>query len=111
MPPKNQGSIDVCLTTVFDRAKVRVQASALGKGKIVAVIVQNTFNNMDNTANNQEIMVGSATAQVYQMVPGQESPLIYATDLDQVWARVRDTAVGAGTPCDVTLIIYKEKEG
>lgn len=97
--------------TEFSRAKVRVQASPLGKGRMVSVIVQNTLNNMDSSSNNSEIMLGSASGQPYQLIPGQESPEIYANDLEDVWARVRDTdAIGtAGTPCDVTLIIYKEK--
>jgi len=109
MPPKNQGYIQRDLVTVFIRAKSRVQASAVGKGACVAVVIQNTFVNMNGTANNSEIMVGNATAQPYQMLPGQESPVIYASDLEEVWTRVRDTAVGLGVPVDVTLLVYKER--
>lgn len=109
MPVKNQGAIDSCLETVFLRASARVQPSSLGKGAIVAVIIQNTLTAMDNTANNSQVMVGSASGQPYQMLPGQESPLLYAQDLDDVYIRVQVGGGSAGTPVDVTVIVYKEK--
>lgn len=109
MPPKNQGAIDSCLATEIIRCNAPVQPRALGKGAAVAVIIQNGFNLMDNSANNSEIMVGNAVLQGYQMIPGQESPLFYVRDLEDIWIRVRDTAVGAGTPVDVTVIVYKER--
>lgn len=99
-------------TTEFIRAHVGVQPRPLGKGKIVSVHVQNTFNNMDSSPNNQEIMIGGATGQPHQIIPGQTSEEIFANDLEEVWARVRDQVVEdetvRGTPVDVTLIIHKE---
>lgn len=104
----NKGPITLGLLTVFQRMTVGVQPSPLGKGAMVGVIVQNTLNNVDvgTTANNIEIMVGDASAQVYQMLPGQESPVIYADDLEDVYVRVRTGAVAV----DVTLIVYKQAE-
>lgn len=111
MPVKNQGAIGRRLETVFMRCNAPVQARALGKGTIVAVVIQNTFNLMDGTPNNSEIMVGTDNAQTYQMLPGQESPVIYAHDLADIWIRVRDLAGGgAGTPVDVTVLVYKERK-
>jgi len=101
----NKGPIALNLETQLIRATIGVQPRALGKGAIVAVVVVNTLNNMDSTNNATEIMVGNATGQPYQMLPGQESPLIYASDLDDVYARVRTGVVEV----DVTVIIYKEK--
>jgi hypothetical protein len=111
MPPKNQGYIDSCLVTEFIRCNAPVQPRALGKGAIIGVIVQNTFNLMTGVANASEVMVGTASGQPYQMTPGQESPIIYADDLEDIWIRVRDTdAIGTpGTPVDVTVIVYKER--
>lgn len=101
-------SVNDCVETVFIRARSRVQPSALGKMRMVSLVIQNTFNNMDGTANTSEIMVGNATGQPWQLVPGQQTPEIWADDLEDVWTRVRDTNVG--TPVDVTVIIHKPKE-
>lgn len=101
---------DKPLETVFLRCNAPIQPRALGKGRIRYVRIQNTFNLMNGNANTSEVMVGNAIAQPFQLLPGAETPDIYADDLDRVWIRVRDTAVGLGTPVDVTVIVYKEKE-
>lgn len=105
----NKGPIMLDLETNFIRVTAPVQPRALGKGAIVAVVIQNALNLMNGTANASEVMVGSKTGQPYQMLPGQESPIIYARDLEDISIRVRDTAVGAGTPVDVTVIVYKQR--
>lgn len=111
MTPNNFDTFTGQWETIVIRARSRVQPSPIGKGACVAVIIQNTFNNMDNSANNSEIMVGNATAQPYQMVPGKESPIFYITDLENIWTRVRDTDADGthGTPVDITILIYKRK--
>lgn len=107
---KNQGYLAIDLVTVFLRCNAPVQARALGKGKCVALVIQNTFNLMDGTANTSEVMIGSSSGQPHQLVPGERSELIYTSDLENVWIRVRDTVAGAGTPVDVSVLVYKEKE-
>lgn len=97
--------------TEFTRATVNVLASPIGKGTILAIVIQNPLNNADGTGNNTDIMVGRGAGQPYQMLPGQESPMIYADDLEQIYTRVRSVAGVAVTAAtvEVTVIIYREK--
>lgn len=94
------------LITDFIQARADVQPQPLGKGRIVSVIIQNRFNNMDGTGNNVEIMVGSGTGQIWQGLPGAQSPEIFARDLEDIYIRVR-TGV---TACDVVVFVYRERD-
>lgn len=93
------------LETVFIQARAGVQAQPLGKGSCVAVVIQNRLSNIDGTGNNVELMVGFGTGQIYQMLPGQESPIIYCADLEDVYLRVRSGV----TECDVPVFVYRLK--
>lgn len=103
------------LETVFMRHNVGQQPQALGKGAIVAVYVINNLNNLDLTANNVEVMLGGENGQPEQLLPGQSSTLTYATDLEHVYARVRNTLSDDDPPeivladnVDVTLKVYRK---
>lgn len=105
------------LETVFMRRTVGQQPQALGKGAIVAVYVINTLNNMDLTANATEVMIGGENGQPEQLLPGQQSTLTYAIDLEHVYARVRNTLDDSDPPeivlaadVDVTLKIYRKPQ-
>lgn len=101
----NKAPIVLNLETVFMQGRANVQPQPLGKGKIVGVVIQNRLNNIDGTGNGTDIMVGFGTGQIWQMLPGQESPVIYANDLEDIYLRVR-TGV---TAIDVAVIVYKER--
>ena len=103
----NKAPIVLGLVTDFIQAQADVQPQPLGKGKIVAAIVQNRLNNIDatNSGNNTDVMVGFGTGQIWQLLPGQESPVIYARDLEDIYIRVR-TGV---TAVNVTVMVYKER--
>lgn len=94
------------LITHFIQARADVQAQPLGKGRIVSVIIQNRLNNMDGTGNNVEIMVGTGTGQIWQGLPGAQSPEIFARDLEDIYIRVR-TGV---TAVDVPVLVYTERD-
>lgn len=68
-------------------------AQALGKitGPLecVAVILQNRLNNLDDSPNPLELMVGTGAGCVWQMLPGVESPIIYCNNLNDIWVKVR----------------------
>lgn len=68
-------------------------AQALGKivGPLecVAVILQNRLNNLDDTANPLELMLGTGAGCNWQMLPGVESPIVYCNNLNDVWVKVR----------------------
>ncbi len=104
----NKAPISLDLVTEFIQARADVQPQPIGKGKIVAVIFQNRLNNINatNNGNNSDIMIGYGSGQIWQLLPGQESPVIYANDLEDVYLRLR---LAAGTPCDVAVIVYKER--
>ena len=106
----NKGPIVLGLETVFIQARADLQPQPLGKGAIIGVVIQNRLNNMDGTGNNVEIMVGFGTGQVWQMLPGQESPIIYAADLEDIYIRTRVPEGGPDPdPIDVPVIVYRER--
>jgi len=105
------------LETNFIQARADAQAQPLGKGACVAVIIQNRLNNINGTGNNTELMVGSGTGQIYQMLPGQESPIIYARDLEDIYVRTRPTLNDAdppelidASPVDFVVFIFRERQ-
>ena len=104
------------LETAFFQARADVQPRPLGKGACVAVIIQNRLNNIDGTGNNTELMVGWGTGQIYQMLPGQESPIIYVRDLEDIYVRTRSTLNDAdpavlvdAEPVDFVVFMFRER--
>lgn len=107
MAQKNQGPVSLIgLQTAFIQARAGLQAQPLGKGACVAIVIQNRLTNMDNTGNSIELMVGYGTGQIYQMLPGQESPIIYCADLEDIYIRIR-AAVGEVSAVDVPVFVYR----
>ena len=89
----NKAPIVVELETVFTHILVSIAPRAIGRGEMVAVIVQNPLFNTDGTNNNAQIFVGSATNMIYSMIPGQESPVVYAEDQKDVYVRLDFPAI------------------
>jgi len=61
----------------------------VGLRNIVAVIIQNRLNNLDNSPNPIELMIGAGSSCLWQLLPGTESSVIYASNLNDVWVRAR----------------------
>lgn len=80
----------------------------LGKGNCIAVIIQNRLTNDDATGNALELMVGKGNGQIWNMLPGQESPVIYANDLEEIYIRTR-VAVAGGSTFQFVVMVYRQK--
>lgn len=76
------------LETIFSVVKAERAPKALGRGEMVALIIQNPLTFPDGTTNISEVFVGSGTNMLYFMIPGQESPYIYAEDLKDLYIRL-----------------------
>lgn len=108
MAQKNQGPVLVAgLETAFVSGRAGVQAQPIGKGACVAIVIQNRLSNIDDTGNNVVIMVGYGAGQLYQMLPGQESPIIYCSDLEDIYVRVQSGT----TECDFAVFVYRLAAG
>lgn len=79
---------DSDLETIFSRFQVGIGPKALGRGEMISIILQNPLTNADGTNNTSELFFGSASNQIYFMVPGQESPLVYAEDLKDLYIKL-----------------------
>lgn len=89
----NKAPISLDLETVFTHVLVGIAPKAIGRGEIIAVVVQNPLINTDGTNNNSTIFLGSATNMIYSMIAGQESPIVYAEDQKDVYVRLDFPAV------------------
>lgn len=90
----NKGPIVAGLETVFMRITAEQAAKAIGRGKMVAAIFQNPLLNAGGEANAVNILIGSASNQIYLMLPGQESPIVYAEDQKDIYVRAA-ASIGA----------------
>lgn len=88
-------------TNFFEGRANATNPQALGKLleslNCVAVIIQNRLNNLDDSGNPLELMVGTGGGCIWQLLPGVESPLIYVTNLNDVFVKVRVAVTGATT--------------
>lgn len=102
----NKGPIVDGLETVFSRVKAEPSPKALGRGEIIAVVFQNPLLKPDGvTSNNSQVWVGGGSVQPYLMLPGQESPIIYAEDLKDIYVRLlfpANTENGVVTALSIT---------
>lgn len=74
---------------------------------VIALIIQNRLNNLDNSANNVDLLVGTGGGCVWQQLPGTTTELIYCTNLNDVWVKVRQAVTGAlaGTGAIDTIVL------
>lgn len=87
----NKGSLPFFgdIETVFSHILVGIAPKAVGRGEMVCLIVQNPLFYADGTENTGEIFVGSGSNYIYSMIPGQESPYLYAEDLKDVYIKLK----------------------
>lgn len=84
----NKAPIVDGLESVFMRVLAGIAPKSLGRGEIIGVIFQNPLTNADGTSNTSELFVGNGTNLIWFMIPGQESPVIYAEDLKDVYVKL-----------------------
>src|SRR5258705_2186320 len=84
----NQGPIVLDLETVFAHVIAGISPKAIGRGEMIAVIIQNPLILADGTPNNSTLFVGSASNMIYFMLPGQESPIFYAEDQKDIYVKL-----------------------
>ena len=94
----NKGPIVSDLRTDFYTARARVQPTSLAQAKgagVLAVVFQNRLTNLDGTPNAIDLMIGTggSGSGVWMLLPGQESPVIYTANLNDIWVSVRTGAV------------------
>jgi len=76
------------LESIFSRVKAGIAPKAFGRGQIVALIVQNPLLRADRTANNSPVWIGNATNQIWYLLPGAETPVLYAEDLKDLYLKI-----------------------
>lgn len=81
------------IETIFAHVQCRIDPREFGRGEMLFLIVQNPLLNPDGTTSNAMIWVGSASNMIYLILPGQESPPIYAEDLKDLYMRLNFPAV------------------
>ena len=79
--------------TVFTHVIAGIAPKAIGRGEMVALIVQNPLMNVDGTSNPSAIFFGSGSNLIYYMIPGQESPIFYAEDQKDLYIKLDFPAV------------------
>jgi len=86
----NKSALMLDLETIFTRVQADINGpKALGRGEIIAVILQNPLLTSDGvTTNNSQIWVGGGSVRPYLMIPGQESPILYAEDLKDIYLQL-----------------------
>lgn len=98
------------LYSQFSRVLIGLRETALGKGQMVGVIIVNPLRNIDDTLspNALTVMYGDGNGQILELLPGASSPIVYAKDLEKVYARVQAEVVGVNTLW-LPLLIYKQR--
>lgn len=94
----------VVVKTVFFTVRAEIGAKPLGRQRTDSIIVRNPLTNSDGTGNTQTVLVGDGGGQNYDLLPGQETPIIYASDLKDVYVRLCQI-VGGDTAAPVDLVI------
>lgn len=105
MAQRNQCLTDFSgdIESLFFRVLAESSPKEIGRGECIAVIFQNPLENQDGTANANEVWIGSATNLIWLLIPGQESPLIYAEDFKDVYIKRNAAAIPDGQIFALTL--------
>ncbi len=85
----NKAPIVDGLESVFFRVTATPNPHAIGRGECVGVIFQNPFFEADQeTPNTASVYIGNSTDLIWLLIPGQESPLVYAEDLKDIYIKI-----------------------
>lgn len=93
--------VNESLVTNFFQFQAGTDAKALGRGDIVKVIIRNPLTTPAGAPNATEVRVGDASGQHYDLLPGANTPDIYAEDLKDIYVKTP-----AGT-ADIIVISYR----
>ncbi len=86
----NKAPIVDGLESVPFRIRVTANPAAIGRGECIGVIFQNPLLDADGeTSNTASVWVGNSTNMIWLLIPGQESPLFYAEDLKDIYAKLK----------------------
>lgn len=98
------------LETEIIAPTANLQPSAIGKGPCVAIIIQNRLSNIDNpiTGNGLTLMIGKRSGQFYERLPGTDTPMIYTSDLENIFVRVQ-AAAGGFSSLSYCVIVYRKR--
>ncbi len=102
----NKAPISLAMRSVFLRVLVSLNAKQLGRGEIIAVIFQNPLLLPDGNANPVVVAIGEGGGQPWQLLPGQESPIIYAEDLKDIYLKINSGA----TETEINCLIYTKPD-
>ncbi len=105
----NKAPITLDLESDFLRVNCDLRERPIGKGACVAVIFQNRLLNDDGTGNALEAQVGYGAGQPWNLLPGQESPVIYANDLEKIYVRTRAAVAGVSS-FQLTVLVYRKRD-
>lgn len=100
---------DLGTQTVFFRVRVTLSNKEIGRGAIVSVIIRNPLTNADLSPNALQIWVGDGGNQIYDLLPGANTPEIFAADLKDVYVRVM-AAVEEVDETDIIVIAHRYAE-
>ena len=85
----NKAPIVNDLESVFMRVSATQNPHPLGRGECIGVIFQNPLLDVDGeTSNDAQVWIGNSTDWIWLLIPGQESPIIYAEDLKDIYVKL-----------------------
>lgn len=85
----NKAPIVDGLESVLFRIAATANPKQIGRGECVGVIFQNPLLDVDGvTPNTGQVWIGNSTDMIWLLIPGQESPLIYAEDLKDIYVKL-----------------------
>lgn len=82
--------------TVAVRLEVSNIPRAIGRGEMLAVLIQCPLINPDGSPNPLSIFIGNATNQIWYQLPGQDPVLWYAEDQKDVYVRAFNPLLDGG---------------
>ncbi len=85
----NKAPIVEGLESVFFRVGATQNPQPLGRGECIGVIFQNPLLGVDGvTPSTGSVWIGNSTDFIWLLIPGQESPLVYAEDLKDIYVKL-----------------------
>lgn len=95
--------------SVFMQTRVTLTGRPLGRGKCYSVFIRNPLTNPDGTNNTVTVLVGDGGMQIWDTLPGQQTPEIFCSDLKDVYVRLLTPEGGpAPSPCNVAVIVHRD---
>jgi hypothetical protein len=94
--------VNESLTTNWFQFQATAIGRAIGRGACIKVIIRNPLTTPAGAPNPLEVRVGDATGQHYDLLPGANTPEIYAEDLKDIYVKALTD------PTDITIMVYSQ---